>query len=84
VNEPVIISTSIGQFTFQPVGKDSICLSGDAAHLFALERLVRRRHPEFTLGLSADRIHSYNADCKLSEPVCALVFGEVFRSLTRP
>lgn len=84
MSEPVIISTDYGQFTFQPSSRGVITLSGDASHLFALERMVRRRHPEFSLGLSADRIHSYNADCKLTEPICALVFSEVFRSLTRP
>jgi hypothetical protein len=84
LNPPVIIKTEFGVFTFQQCGKNSVTLSGDAAHLFDLEQMIRRRHPDFNLGLSADSIHGYNANCKLSKPNCALVFGAVFATLTRP
>jgi hypothetical protein len=61
-----------------------VLLSGDTGHLFAVERLVRRRCPEFSLGLSADLLHGYNATCHLTKPAAALVFSAVFHQLTQP
>ena len=78
------ITGTLGTFHFTSAGRGSVIMTGDSSEMAALESRIRLRVPAFTLGLAADSLHGYKAHCILTEPVAALVFSEVFRSLTRP
>ena len=78
------ITGTLGTFRFTSAGNGSVIMTGASKELSDLEQRIRLRIPSFTLGLPADALHGYNGHCILSESVAALVFSEVFRSLTRP
>lgn len=77
------VTTDFGTFRFLVEKRGQVTLSGDAGDLAFLEARIRKRVPDFSLGLSADEFHRYNGHAKLTVAACAMVFSELFASLTR-